>query len=49
MKSENENNFANNYMNDTENRTAASDQEDSMKLANTTQILPSQQSQRKVY
>ena len=45
MKNENENNLANNYI---ENRTAASDQEDSKKLANNTQILPNQQSQRKV-
>ena len=48
MKNENENNFANNYMNDIENRNSASNQGDSMKLANNTQILPIQQSQRKV-
>merc|ERR1712223_297064 len=34
-------------MNDIENRTAASGQEDSKKLANKTQILPIQQSHRK--
>ena len=48
MKSENENNFANNYMNDIENRTAASDQKDSMNIENNTQILPIQESLRKV-
>ena len=48
MKNDNENNFANNYMNDIENRTAASDQKDSMNIENNTQIFPIQESLRKV-
>ena len=48
MKNENENNFANNYMNDIKNRTAASDQKDSMNIENNTQIVPSSESLRKV-
>ena len=48
MKNKNEHNFVNDYMNDVENRIAASEQKDSMHIANNTQILPSQQSQKKV-